>query len=127
MSTFRKTIAAAAILAGLAASTALPALAEANFGQVVSSIQTMRKSVAEVPKWTDVASVTVVKIADLKDNDPAALTNATTKNKEDIAELRKALMANPKVAEALGTAAVDINSVVAAEMGADKVLTVYVS
>lgn len=105
---------------------AAPAIAQANFGQVVSSIQTVKKSTDAVKAMTEVKSVTVVKVADLKDMDANALTNAMDKNKADIDELHKALMANAKVAEALGGAAVDVNSVVGVDISSDNVLTVYV-
>ena len=117
------------IAAGIVASLAVPAsfaASNANFGQVISSIQASKTEATQIQSITEVKSVNVVKVADLaKGENMTALDNAVTKNEADITSLRSALTANTTVNTALANASVDVAAVVAADVGSDGVLTVY--
>jgi hypothetical protein len=122
----KKSVLAAGIVAALAVPTSFAA-SNANFGQVISSIQASKTGATQIQGITEVKSVNVVKVADLaKGENMTALDNAVTKNEADITTLRTALTANTTVNTALATASVDVASVVAADVGSDGVLTVYI-
>ena len=117
------------LAAGLVAALAVPAsfaASNANFGQVISSIQASKTGATQIQAITEVKSVNVVKVNDLaKGENMTALDNAVTKNEADITSLRSALTANTTVNTALTQANVDVAAVVAADVGSDGVLTVY--
>ena len=122
-----KTIAVAAVTAGLAFAPAAFAANNPNFGQAISSIQASKTGATSIQNMSDVKNVTVVKIADIAQGENmTALDNAVTKNEADILTLRTAMTTNAKVSTALQNAGVDVQSVVAAEIGAGDTLTVYV-
>ena len=122
----KKSVLAAGIVAALAVPTSFAA-SNANFGQVISSIQASKTGATQIQSITEVKSVNVVKVNDLaKGENMTALDNAVTKNEADITSLRSALTANPTVNTALATASVDVALVVAADVGSDGVLTVYI-
>jgi hypothetical protein len=122
----KKSVLAAGIVAALAVPTSFAA-SNANFGQVISSIQASKTGATQIQGITEVKSVNVVKVTDLaKGENMTALDNAVTKNEADITTLRTALTANTTVNTALATASVDVASVVAADVGSDGVLTVYI-
>lgn len=121
----KKSVLAAGIVAALAVPTSFAA-SNANFGQVISSIQASKTGATQIQGMTEVKSVSVVKVADLaKGENMTALDNAVTKNEADITMLRSALTANTTVNTALANASVDVAAVVAADVGSDGVLTVY--
>jgi hypothetical protein len=121
----KKSVLAAGIVAALAVPTSFAA-SNANFGQVISSIQASKTGATQIQGITEVKSVNVVKVNDLaKGQNMTALDNAVTKNEADIASLRTALTANAAVNTALTNASVDVAAVVAADVGNDGVLTVY--
>ena len=121
----KKSVLAAGIVAALAVPTSFSA-SNANFGQVISSIQASKTGATQIEAITAVKSVNVVKVADLaKGENMTALDNAVTKNEADITSLRSALTANTSVNTALTNAKVDVAAVVAADVGSDGVLTVY--
>ena len=117
------------LAAGLVAALAVPAsfaASNANFGQVISSIQASKTGATQIQGITEVKTVNVVKVADIaKGENMTALDNAVTKNEADITSLRSALAANTTVNTALTQANVDVAAVVAADVGSDGVLTVY--
>ena len=117
------------LAAGMVAALAIPAsfaASNANFGQVISSIQASKTEATQIQSITEVKSVNVVKVNDLaKGENMTALDNAVTKNEADITSLRSALTANTTVNTALANASVDVAAVVAADVGSDGVLTVY--
>ena len=121
----KKSVLAAAMVAALAVPASFAA-SNANFGQVISSIQASKTEATQIQSITEVKSVKVVKVADLaKGENMTALDNAVTKNEADITSLRSALTANTTVNMALTQANVDVAAVVAADVGSDGVLTVY--
>jgi hypothetical protein len=121
----KKSVLAAGIVAALAVPASFAA-SNANFGQVISSIQASKMGATQIQGITEVKSVNVVKVNDLaKGQNMTALDNAVTKNEADIASLRTALTANAAVNTALTNASVDVAAVVAADVGNDGVLTVY--
>ena len=117
------------LAAGLVAALAVPAsfaASNANFGQVISSIQASKTGATQIQRITEVKTVNVVKVADIaKGENMTALDNAVTKNEADITSLRSALTSNTTVNTALTQANVDVAAVVAADVGSDGVLTVY--
>ena len=117
------------LAAGMVAALAVPgsfAESNANFGQVISSIQASKTGATQIEGITEVKSVNVVKVNDLaKGENMTALDNAVTKNEADITSLRSALTANTTVNTALTQANVNVAAVVAADVGSDGVLTVY--
>lgn len=121
----KKSVLAAGMVAALAVPTSFAA-SNANFGQVISSIQASKTGATQIQGITEVKSVNVVKVNDLaKGENMTALDNAVTKNEADITSLRSALSANTTVNTALTNANVDVAAVVAADVGSDGVLTVY--
>lgn len=117
------------LVAGLVAALAVPAsfaASNANFGQVISSIQASKTGATQIQGITEVKTVNVVKVADIaKGENMTALDNAVTKNEADITSLRSAMTSNTTVNTALTQANVDVAAVVAADVGSDGVLTVY--
>ena len=117
------------LAAGLVAALAVPAsfaASNANFGQVISSIQASKTGATQIQGITEVKTVNVVKVADIaKGENMTALDNAVTKNEADITSLRSAMTSNTTVNTALTQANVDVAAVVAADVGSDGVLTVY--
>jgi hypothetical protein len=121
----KKSVLAAGIVAALAVPTSFAA-SNANFGQVISSIQASKTGATQIQGITEVKSVNVVKVNDLaKGENMTALDNAVTKNEADITSLRSAMTTNTTVNTALTNANVDVAAVVAADVGSDGVLTVY--
>lgn len=122
----RKSIVAAAIVATVAVPISFAASDKANFGQVISSIQSNKVGPTQIQGITEVKSVNVVKAGDIaKGENMTAFDNAVTKNEANITSLRTAMTSNTAVNTALTNASVDVNTVVAADVGADGVLTVY--
>lgn len=125
--TIMKSLAAAAVLGGIVLVPAAMAANNPNFGQVISSIQASKTGVTSIQSLNEVKSVNVVKIADIaKGENMTALDEAVTKNEADITTLRTAMASNAAVNTALQNAGVDPQTVVAAEVGTDNTLTVYV-
>ena len=121
----KKSVLAAGMVAALAVPTSFAA-SNANFGQVISSIQASKTGATQIEGITEVKSVNVVKVNDLaKGENMTALDNAVTKNEADITSLRSAMTTNTTVNTALTNANVDVAAVVAADVGSDGVLTVY--
>jgi len=126
MRTSKPLLAAVSMAAALAVTPAMAAN-DPNFGQMMSSIQAAKTSPTQIQGLTTVKSVNVVKVDDLaKGNNMQALDEAVTKNQSDITSLRTALTSNTTVNTALMNAKVDVNKVVATEIGSDGILTVYV-
>ena len=123
---FNKPFIVAAAVAVLSVSPVIAAT-NANFGQVISSIQASKTDASQIQAVTTVSSVNVVKVNDLaKGENMNALDQAVTKNEGDIATLRTAMTSNTAVNAALATASVDVATVVAANISTDGVLTVFV-
>ena len=126
----KKSAMAAAAVAALAVSPAFAANT-ANFGQVISSIQSSKSAPAQIQSMADVKSVNVVKIGDIaKGENMIALDQAVTKNEADIVALRSDLTTNTAVntalMPALTNAGVGVDAIVAANVESDGALTVYV-
>jgi hypothetical protein len=100
---------------------------EANFGQVMAQIQTAKTDAAAIQTLTAVTRLNVVRIGDIAQGENlAALQAAQEKYAADVAALRTVLQSNQPVASQLQAAGVDTGRVVAANAGADGVLTVFV-
>ena len=126
----KKPAMAIAAVAALAVSPAFAANT-ANFGQVISSIQSSKSAPAQIEGMANVKSVNVVKVGDIaKGENMTALDQAVTKNEADIVALRSALTTNTAVnialMPALTNAGVGVGAIVAANVESDGVLTVYV-
>jgi mannose/fructose/N-acetylgalactosamine-specific phosphotransferase system component IIB len=126
----KKSAMAIAAVAALAVSPAFAANT-ANFGQVISSIQSSKSAPAQIEGMANVKSVNVVKVGDIaKGENMTALDQAVTKNEADIVALRSALTTNTAVntalMPALTNAGVGVGAIVAANVESDGVLTVYV-
>jgi hypothetical protein len=127
MRNYKNFLAAVSAVAILAVTPAFAASGDANFGQVMSSIQASKTSPTQIQGLTTVKSVNVVQVDTLaKGNNMKALDEAVSKNESDITSLRGALTANIAVSTALTNAKVDVSKVVATDIAADGVLTVYV-
>jgi hypothetical protein len=123
---FNKMIIAAAAVTALSVSPVIAA-SNANFGQVISSIQASKTEASEIQALTTVKNVNVVKVSDLaKGENMTALDQAVTKNEGDITSLRTAMTANTAVNTALTDAKVDVSTIVAADISGDGELTVFV-
>ncbi len=124
---FNKMIIAAAAVTALSVSPVIAA-SNANFGQVISSIQASKTEASESQALTTVKNINVVKVNDLaKGENMAALDQAVTKNEGDISSLRSAMTANTAVNTAFTDAKVDVATVVAADiLSGDGELTVFV-
>jgi hypothetical protein len=123
---FNKMIIAAAAVTALSVSPGIAA-SNANFGQVISSIQASKTEASEIQALTTVKNINVVKVNDLaKGENMTALDQAVTKNEGDITSLRSAMTANTAVNTALTDAKVDVSTVVAADISGDGQLTVFV-
>jgi TolA-binding protein len=135
----RKSIIAAAMAAAFAVpatfaasttTTTSSTSSNANFGQVMTSIQASKTGATQIQGLTDVKSVNVVKVSELPDisqgQNKTDFDAAVTKNDADITSLRTAITSNTAVNSALQKQNVDVNSVVAADVGTDGTLTVYV-
>src|SRR5687768_13200037 len=116
---FNKMIIAAAAVTALSVSPVIAA-SNANFGQVISSIQASKTEASEIQALTTVKNVNVVNVSDLaKGENMTALDQAVTKNEGDISSLRTAMTANTAVNTALTDAKVDVSTVVAADISGD--------
>jgi hypothetical protein len=123
---FNKMMIAAAAVTALSVSPVIAA-SNANFGQVISSIQASKTGASEIQSLTTVKNVNVVKVNDLaKGENMTALDQAVTKNEADITSLRTAMTTNTAVNTALTDAKVDVSTVVAADISGDGELTVFV-
>lgn len=99
----------------------------ADFGQVMSSVQGAKLGAAKIKAITKVKNVNVVNVNEIATaENKTALDQAVTKNKSDIASLHSALSSNTAVKTALADATIDVEAVVAANITSDGVLTVYV-
>ncbi len=108
---------------GITASTS----SDANFGLLMSSLKSNVDTAAEVKAMTDVSNVKVVKVGDLaKGNNEVAVNNAISKNAEATTELQTAIEANSALKSELDQQSVDVSSIIAADVGADGQLTVFV-
>ncbi len=126
----KKSAMAIAAVAALAVSPAFAANT-ANFGQVISSIQSSKSAPAQIEGMANVKSINVVRVGDIaKGENMTALDKAVTKNEADIVALRSALTTNTAVntalMPALTNAGVGVDAIVAANVESDGVLTVYV-
>ena len=124
---FTKSLVGAAGVVALLAFTPAIAANNANFGQVMSSIQASKTGATDIQAMTTLTNVNVVKVNDLaKGENMTALDAAVTKNNADITALRTAMTSNTTVNKALVDAKVDVSTVVAADIANDGILTVYV-
>lgn len=115
--------AAATTDSGITASTS----SDANFGLLMSSLNGNVDTAAEIQAMTDVSNVNVVKVSDLaQGNNQVAVNNAISKNAEATTELQTAIEANSALKAELDQQSVDVSSIVAADVGADGQLTVFV-
>src|SRR5690606_38959471 len=101
--------------------------AEANFGDVISSIRAGKTNAEQLGTLTDVSKVNLVRIEDLaKGENATALENALTENKEQVSELQAAVEQNTALKAELEKQQVQASSVVATKTEADGSVTVFV-
>lgn len=101
--------------------------ADANFGMLISSLNTSAKTAAHIQSMTDVSQLSVVNVSELEAGaNAAAVNNALSKNADARAELQAAIEANASLKAELEQRSVEVSSVVAANVGADGSLTVFI-
>jgi hypothetical protein len=113
-------------MGGTDAGTTAAIGADVTFGSALSAIEGNATSTAAIDTMTEIGSVEVIRIGELEGADMTALETATTEHAAEITELQAALEANTAVSAALEAEDVAANEVVAAQMGADGELVVYV-
>jgi hypothetical protein len=113
-------------MGGTDAGTTAAIGADVTFGSALSAIEGNATSTAAIDTMTEIGSVEVIRIGELEGADMTALETATTERAAEITELQAALEANTAVSAALEAEDVAANEVVAAQMGADGELVVYV-
>jgi hypothetical protein len=100
---------------------------DADFGDVISSIQAGKSNTDQLGTLTDVSKVKVVRVGELATGENAtALENALSENKEQVAELQTAVEANAALKAELEKQQVQPSSVVATKTEADGSITVFV-
>lgn len=101
--------------------------AEANFGSVISAIQTSGTASADIEAVTDASQVEVVRVSDLAEGESMnAVDEALANNQSSVDELRTAVEANAAISQRLEEDQVQTGDVVAAETAADGSVTLYV-
>lgn len=101
--------------------------ADANFGDVISSIRAGKSNAEQLGTLTDVAKVKVVHVNELaKGENSKALENALTENKDQVADLQAAVEQNSALKAELEKQQVQASNVVATKTEADGSVTVFV-
>ena len=109
------------------ATTTTDAMATANYGSLISSLNAGK--MADLATFTSTSTVNCVKVSTLKGDasaDATALDNALTKNAAQITSLKTAVGANADLKAKLEAAACPIDKVVAVTTEADGSFIVYI-
>jgi len=87
----------------------------ADFGTVISAIQTSREISQRIRDLSDVSDVRIIRVSDIANEDSvAALDNALRQNREDVEALRSAIQENAQLSEQLQQDDVQADDVLAA-------------
>jgi hypothetical protein len=99
----------------------------ADFDSLIASIKADSTNVGAISSLTTVGSVTVVRANDLaKGENMQALQQAIDENHAAVTDLQAAIAANPALKAKLDAQNIAASSIVAADVGQDGSLTVYV-
>ncbi|MBB6465691.1 hypothetical protein [Aminobacter carboxidus] len=101
--------------------------AKADLGTVMSSIEASRSTATAIQAMTTVGSVQIAKLSDIvSGSDKQALDKAVSDNEADITGVQAAIMANSALKKQIDAQTVDTSAIVAASIGADGAVTVFV-
>lgn len=92
----------------------------------LSAISASTTTVTSIETLSEVSAVNVVRISEFEAADASAVEEAATANEAGVEELRAAIQANAALSQELEAQGVDASSVVAAEIGANGEVTVFV-
>ena len=99
----------------------------ADLGTVMSAIEASRSTATAIQAMTAVGSVQVVKLSDIvSGSDKQALDKAVVENEADITGVQAAIMANSELKRQVDAQTVDTSAIVAASIGDDGAVTVFV-
>ena len=99
----------------------------ANFGLLISSMQSGDSNAAAIQGMSEVSSVTVVNVEDLtQGNNIQAVENAKSDNEDQITSLQAAVEANTDLTAELEEQSADSSDVIAANIAADGSVTLFV-
>ena len=108
-------------------STTASTEARADLGTVMSAIQTSRRTATAIQTLATVGTVHIVKLSQIaKGGDKQALDKAVSDNEADITGVQAAIMANSALKTRLDAEMVETSAIVAASIGADGAVTVFV-
>lgn len=101
--------------------------AKADLGTVMSAIEASRSTATAIQAMTTVGSVQIAKLSDIvSGSDKQALDKAVSDNEADITGVQAAIMANSALKKQIDAQTVDTSAIVAASIGADGAVTVFV-
>ena len=122
-----KKIAMAAVIGATMLSPVAFAAGTPTWDHALMSVQSSKMGAQNIQGLTTFKSVNVVKISDLaQGQDMTKFDAAVTQNNADITALQTALTAKPEINKALTDANVQVAQIVAADVDADGIVTVYV-
>ena len=99
----------------------------ADFATLIASIEADSTNVGAISSLTTIGSLKVVRAVDLaKGENMQALDKAISANQAAISGLQTAMTANPALKAKLDAQKVAVSSILAADVGPDGALTVYV-
>jgi hypothetical protein len=108
-----------------AGQAAAPGQAGDNFGQLMASLNAL-PTAADLGAIAGTPTINVVNVSDLlRGNNAEALTSAMDRNETQLAELKTAISANSTLSAALTAQQVNLDDVVAIDVGAGGEITVY--
>ena len=97
-----------------------------TFDSALTAIDGSATSTQSIATVSEVREVQVVRLNDLKGHDTAAVDKAVSEHRSDIDGLRSAIEANSALSGKLRDQNVDVSNVVAAQVQADGVVTIFV-
>lgn len=98
----------------------------ATFEGALTAIDGNAATTQSISTMTEVRDVRIISISDLEGHDAGTVEQAVTGNQAGIDELRAAIDANAALSQELQTQGVDSSGVVAAQVGADGAVTMFV-
>ncbi|WP_395449359.1 hypothetical protein ACHMW7_05665 [Aminobacter sp. UC22_36] len=107
-------------------STTASTSATADLGTVLSAIQASSSTARAIQAMTTVGSVQIVTLSEIAKGDKQALDKAVSDNEADITGVQAAIMANSALKSQLDAEMVETSAIVAASIGADGSVTVFV-
>jgi hypothetical protein len=100
---------------------------DTTFDSALTAIDGSATTTQAISTMTEVQEVRVVSVSDLEGHDAAAVERAVAENDADVDGLRTAIEANAAVSQELQAQGVDSSSIVAAQVGADGAVTIFVN